>query len=193
MTRLHDKSKLLQILSETPIVTLACKKVGLNPCTYYRWYKSDQDFKRRADEILSIGRLAINDMAEGSIIKEIKDGNMRANIFWLQHNDPRYRPVRTTYVEPLGHKHELSPGEVCRTCGYQEPEIKETKQYRSDNIAREIYNRLQTGRKRKITEEKIKEIIDDVVNKSKLNEINKIEWVVVDGKKRNDEEKADDL
>jgi len=138
MSRWHDKTKLLQILSETPIVTLACKKVGLNPCTYYRWYKSDRSFRAQADEILSIGRMHVSDMAEGSIIKEIKNGNMRANIFWLQHNNPRYKPVRTTYVDPINpHAHELKPGETCRSCGYMEPVVEEYKKKKHKQMTNE--------------------------------------------------------
>jgi hypothetical protein len=117
MSRIHDKSKLLQVLSETPLVSLACKKSGLSRATFYRWYKDDKDFRDSVLQILDIGRKNINDLAEGSLIKELQKGNMNAIRFWLQHNDTRYRPVRTSYVEPILHHHELKAGERCYVCG----------------------------------------------------------------------------
>lgn len=117
MSRVHDKSKLLQVLSETPLVSLACKKSGLSRATFYRWYKDDKDFRDSVLQILDIGRKNINDLAEGSLIKELQKGNMNAIRFWLQHNDTRYRPVRTSYVEPILHHHELKAGERCYVCG----------------------------------------------------------------------------
>lgn len=193
MARLHDRSKLLQILSETPIVTLACKKVGLNPCTYYRWYNSDRDFRKQADEILSVGRMTINDMAEGSIIKEIKNGNMRANIFWLQHNDSRYRPVRTAYVEPIVHKHELKPGEVCTTCGYSEPEIDKDTYVDKEKIAQELYRKLKIAKHNRQTPEQIKKIIEEIAEKLKNDGPSGCFKIIFDdGRKRSEKSESND-
>lgn len=125
MSRIHDKSKLIQTLSETPLVSLACKKSGLSRATYYRWYKDDKNFRDLADRILDVGRKNINDLAEQSLIKEIAKGNMVAVRFWLQHNDQRYVPIRTTYVPPTNHFHRLNVGEVCSTCGYKEKDPNE--------------------------------------------------------------------
>lgn len=125
MSRIHEQSKILQILSETPLVSLACKKIGLSRATYYRWYKDNKKFRDSADQILDIGRKNINDLAEQSLIKELARGNMNAIRFWLQHNDRRYVPVRTTYVSPENHFHRLNIGEVCSTCGYREKDPNE--------------------------------------------------------------------
>jgi hypothetical protein len=117
MSKIHEKSKLLQVLSETPLVSLACKKTGISRATFYRWYKDDKPFRDGVLQILDIGRKNINDMAESMMFKEMQKGNMNAIRFWLQHNDSRYRPVRTSYVEPILHHHELKAGERCYVCG----------------------------------------------------------------------------
>lgn len=122
MSRVHDKSKLLQVLSETPLVSLACKKSGLSRATFYRWMKDDKSFRDSVNNILEIGRKNINDLAESSLIKEIQKGNMNAIRLWLQHNDSRYIPKRTMYVDPPSHFHRLNIGEICNVCGHKEPD-----------------------------------------------------------------------
>lgn len=171
MTRLNDRSLLLQLLTETPVVSFACKKIGLNRTTYYRWYNNNKDFRDKVDEILKIGRIHINDLAEASIIKEINQGNMRANIFWLQHNHPAYKPVRTTYVDPINHRHELLPGEMCKSCGYKEPLIKKKEtdmkgKLDNESLSKELYKKLQTGNKNELETRKI---IDDFIKENNID------------------------
>jgi hypothetical protein len=125
MSKIHEKSKLLQVLGETPLVSLACKKSGLSRATYYRWYKDDKSFRDCVDGILDMGRKNITDLAESSLIKEIQKGNMNAIRFWLQYNDPRYTPIRTTYVPPVTHFHRLNIGDVCSICGHKEKDPNE--------------------------------------------------------------------
>lgn len=204
MARLGDKSKLLELLAETPIVSFACKKVGLDRTTYYRWYKDDIDFRNQADNILSIGRIKINDMAESVIIKKINADDTRCSIFWLEHNEPRYKPVRTTYMDPITHKHELTPGEICRACGFREPPIEEyikNKEKLMDNetLARELRQRLKIVGNKKKNEGEIMRIIEDFIKQKNLrNEIifkdfgknktatNMFEVNVIDGKKKDE-------
>jgi hypothetical protein len=181
MTRFDDKPKLLKILAETPVVSYACNKIGLDKSTYYRWYKDDKNFRDRAERVLTIGRKNINDMAESSIIKEINSGNMRANIFWLQHNDPRYRPVRTSYVAPQEHHHNLKPGEVCQTCGYKEPEPSKREKERSLNnkeLSDEIYKRLQLHKRRNISPEEIRNALEEIITDNKPETQFNIKWIV---------------
>ena len=125
MSRVHDKSKLLQVLGETPLVSLACKKSGLSRATFYRWMKDDKSFRDSVTDLLEIGRKNINDLAESSLIKEIQKGNMNAIRLWLQHNDSRYIPKRTLYVEPPSHFHRLNIGDVCEICGHKEKDPNE--------------------------------------------------------------------
>lgn len=190
MAKLGLKSKLLELLRETPIVTFACKKVGLNPSTFYAWHKDDIDFRNQADEVLIIGKRHINDMCKATIIKEIDKGNMRAVVFWLEHNDPDYRPVRTTYVDPISHTHQLKPGEICKSCGYFEPEIEEYKHNKkgmSDKqLSDALYKRLRSINTRKQSEPEIRKIIDDFIEK---NNLGNIEIHFVDGSKKEEKNK----
>ncbi len=85
-----QKDVLIQQLKKTPIVQVACEKVGIGRTTYYRWHKEDKEFAEAADTALSEGSSLINDMAESQLVSAIKDKNLTAIIFWLKHHHKAY-------------------------------------------------------------------------------------------------------
>lgn len=93
--QLSKRSALLQELLKTPVVQVACQKIGIARATYYRWRKDNPDFSQEADAALEEGSAFINDIAESQLLSAIKDQNMTAIIFWLKHHHKTY----TTRVE----------------------------------------------------------------------------------------------
>jgi len=93
MSRNHTKDKRMMIdrLSRTPIVEVACKQAEMPRSTYYRWRKADAAFAEACDEALEQSANLINDMAESQLIAAIKERNMTAIIFWLKHHHRSYR------------------------------------------------------------------------------------------------------
>ena len=85
-----NKKEMLDILKQTPIVQVASKRAGISRASYYRWRKEDEGFAKEADREIKAGRLLINDMAESQLIKQIREENMTAIIFWLKHNHNKY-------------------------------------------------------------------------------------------------------
>jgi len=85
-----DKEALVEQLSKTPIVTLACEKTGVGRATFYRWKKEDAKFSKAADDAIETGNLLINDLAESQLLSSIRDGNLTGIIFWLKHHHPSY-------------------------------------------------------------------------------------------------------
>lgn len=85
-----NKELLLELLRKTPIVQIACEKVGIGRATYYRWKKEDAKFAKVSDQALLDGNLLVNDMAESQMMSAIKDKNMTAIIFWLKHHHSAY-------------------------------------------------------------------------------------------------------
>lgn len=94
MTRVNPrlKAKLLRELEENPLVTRACKKLGIARSTFYRW--CDEDFKFRADTTVAInrGRDKISDFAESKLYENAGNGNQQAIALILRHNSKHYRP-----------------------------------------------------------------------------------------------------
>ena len=85
-----EKSSLLAVLKEMPIVEVACKKSGISRATYYRWRNEDEEFARASENSLKEGVDFINDMSESQIIQLIKEKKLPAIALWLKHNNPRY-------------------------------------------------------------------------------------------------------
>ena len=92
------KELLITQLKKTPIIQVACEKIGLARSTYYRWCKDDQDFDFEANQALNRGKQLVNDMAESQLISAIRNQHMTAIIFWLKHHHKDY----TTKVELSG-------------------------------------------------------------------------------------------
>lgn len=91
ITKRQSKQKelLLEQLKRTPIIQIACEKIGIARATYYRWRK-DQKFASLADSSLGEGNQLINDMAESQLLSSIRDKNLTAIIFWLKNHHSAY-------------------------------------------------------------------------------------------------------
>jgi len=87
-----DKTKeiLIEQLKKTPIIQIACEKVGVARATYYRWRKENGEFKKATDEAISEGEMMITDMSESQLISLIRDKNFAAIQLWLRHHHPKY-------------------------------------------------------------------------------------------------------
>ncbi len=105
-----QKDKLLVELTKVPIIQVACQRVGVGRATFYSWKKEDAEFRKLADKAVNEGRLAITDLAESRLIRNIQDGNNTAIIFWLKNNNERYTDKQFQInVEP---RTELSKEEI---------------------------------------------------------------------------------
>ncbi len=75
------KDVLLQNLEQNMgNVTLACHFGKCSRSTFYRYYKTDDEFKKAVDDI---GEIAL-DIAESEMWKLIKDGNVPTILFYLK-------------------------------------------------------------------------------------------------------------
>lgn len=81
----------LEQLKKTPIVQIACEKLGIARSTFYRWKTDDAKFAKRVDEALLEGCLLVNDLAESQLVSAIRDRNLSAIMYWLKHHHPDYR------------------------------------------------------------------------------------------------------
>lgn len=88
--QLKDRKNLIEQLRKTPIIQLACEKVGIGRATYYRWRKSNLKFARSSDDALQESVSLMNDLAESQLLSAIREKNMTAIIFWLKNRHRAY-------------------------------------------------------------------------------------------------------
>jgi hypothetical protein len=62
------------------VVTSACKDAKIDRVTHYRWLQSDEEYKRKVDDIENV---AI-DFAESRLFGNIKNGDVASTIFFLK-------------------------------------------------------------------------------------------------------------
>ena len=86
----RNKELMLEQLKKIPIVQIAAEKVGIGRSSYYRWLKDDLEFAEKAEAAVRDGRWLINEMAESQLLKQVRENNMTAIIYWLKHNHPIY-------------------------------------------------------------------------------------------------------
>lgn len=77
----HTKKAILTALEKSlGVVTTACKKVGINRTTFYKYLKEDKEFAKQVKDIENIAL----DFAESQLHKQISEGNTTATIFLLK-------------------------------------------------------------------------------------------------------------
>lgn len=76
-----NKAALIEAMQKSlGVVTSACKAVGVNRTTFYKYYNNDPDFARACDECSEIAL----DFAESQLHKQIQGGNPSSTIFYLK-------------------------------------------------------------------------------------------------------------
>jgi len=88
------KKLIIEELAVTPIFSIACKKAGIPKATSYRWRKDDPTFDVQCIHARTMGIDNINELAESSLIKNIRNGDFRSTKFWLETNHNSYRNKR---------------------------------------------------------------------------------------------------
>lgn len=95
-----QKELFLEQMKKTPIVQIACEKVGIGRTTVYRWRKEDSVFAQALHEAIDVGTNLINDLAESKLIKLIQEGEMGSIRFWLQNHHDGYANRLKISTEP---------------------------------------------------------------------------------------------
>jgi len=85
-----QKELLIEQMKKTPVVEIACQKVGVGRTTFYRWQREDANFEMACVEAISTGIDLVNDLAESKLIGQIQDSNFAAIRFWLQNHKATY-------------------------------------------------------------------------------------------------------
>tara|TARA_R110002110_G_scaffold5335_4_gene27538 strand:- start:44 stop:424 length:381 start_codon:yes stop_codon:yes gene_type:complete len=113
----HIKKKMLleSLENSLGIVSTACTKANISRSSFYKWYKEDEVFKKKVDEIDNVKL----DFVESQLFKNIQKEKERSIIFYLQHkghkrgyiqqqninltsNDEKINKIEIEIVKPKG-------------------------------------------------------------------------------------------
>lgn len=98
------REKFLDELRRTPIILVACEKVGISRNSVYTWMKKDPAFLRAVDDAMQEGTGLVNDVAESNVLNGIKAKDAGYTKYWLSNKHKDYkRPyiVRNDERDPL--------------------------------------------------------------------------------------------
>lgn len=112
-TKRKKKDMLEALEIELGIVAPAAKVAKINRSTHYRWIASDEIYKRKVEELSE----RTIDFVENSLMKSIKGGNVRAQIFFLNTKGQKRGYVPKSQTEHSGttdHKLEVEIIEVTK-------------------------------------------------------------------------------
>lgn len=87
----QKQEQIVEQLSRTPIVEIVCQKVGIGRNSYYRWKRQNKKFASACDKAIEEGCAFINDLAESQLITAMKNNNLTAVMYWLNHRHSTYK------------------------------------------------------------------------------------------------------
>lgn len=85
------REKFLEELERTPIIIIACEKVGVTRNSVYRWMKEDPEFLHQVNESLEAGTGLVNDIAESNVLTGIKNKSEGYTKYWLSHRHSKFK------------------------------------------------------------------------------------------------------
>ena len=84
-------NNLIEELERTPLVQIACDKIGISRNTFYRWMKEDKTLLAQVNEAISLGTGLVNDVAVSNVLTGIKSKDPMYTKYWLDKKHPDFR------------------------------------------------------------------------------------------------------
>lgn len=86
-----QKEMFIEQLRKTPIVQIICERLEIGRTTFYRWKRQDAKFSDNCNRAMEEGLSLVNDLAESQLINAMKNQNLTAVMYWLNHRHNSYR------------------------------------------------------------------------------------------------------
>jgi len=103
----NKKKLMIQALTKAlGVVTVACKSVGINRDTHYRWLKEDAEYKA---EVKDLDNVAL-DFAENALHKLMEKGEVSAIIFYLKTKGKQRGFIERQELQTIGELDIIQPG-----------------------------------------------------------------------------------
>ena len=106
----HIKKKMLieSLENSLGIVSTACTKANISRSSFYKWYKEDEVFKKKVDEIDNVKL----DFVESQLFKNIQKEKERSIIFYLQHKGHKRGYIQQQNINLTSNDEEIKKIEI---------------------------------------------------------------------------------
>ena len=103
------KETLLKALENSlGIVSTACNRSGISRSSFYKWYKEDEDFRKKVDEI---DNLKLN-FVESKLFKNIENEKEKSIIFYLQHKGHKRGYIQRQNINLTSNEEDIKKIEI---------------------------------------------------------------------------------
>ena len=107
--RTLKKDTLLQALeSSLGIVSTACNRTGISRSSFYKWYKEDEEFRQKVDEIDNVKL----DYVETKLFKNIENEKEKSIIFYLQHKGHKRGYIQRQNINLTSNEEDIKKIEI---------------------------------------------------------------------------------
>ena len=103
------KDALLQALENSlGIVSTACNRSGISRSSFYKWYKEDEDFRKKVDEIDNVKL----DYVETKLFNNIENEKEKSIIFYLQHKGHKRGYIQRQNINLTSNEEDIKKIEI---------------------------------------------------------------------------------
>ena len=103
------KETLLKALENSlGIVSTACNRSGISRSSFYKWYKEDEDFRKKVDEIDNLKL----DFVESKLFKNIENEKEKSIIFYLQHKGHKRGYIQRQNINLTSNEEDIKKIEI---------------------------------------------------------------------------------
>ena len=103
------KETLLKALENSlGIVSTACNRSGISRSSFYKWYKEDEEFRKKVDEIDNLKL----DFVERKLFKNIENEKEKSIIFYLQHKGHKRGYVQRQNINLTSNEEDIKKIEI---------------------------------------------------------------------------------
>ena len=107
--RTLKKDTLLQALENSlGIVSTACNRTGISRSSYYKWYKEDEEFRQKVDDIDNVKL----DFVESKLFKNIENEKEKSIIFYLQHKGHKRGYIQRQNINLTSNEEDIKKIEI---------------------------------------------------------------------------------
>tara|TARA_Y100000356_G_C11163562_1_gene237371 strand:- start:61 stop:441 length:381 start_codon:yes stop_codon:yes gene_type:complete len=106
----HIKKKMLieSLEKSLGIVSTACTNSGISRSSFYKWYKEDEEFRKKVDEIDNVKL----DYVESQLFKNIQNQKERSIIFYLQHKGHKRGYIQKQNINLTSNEEKINKIEI---------------------------------------------------------------------------------